>query len=70
MFGNCEEQLTSTDCLPTDNQQFTDRLPTGCRQSAKILERNLLKPMSKPTKLTKSEEQKAKKLPKAQNSLS
>ena len=59
IFGNCEEQLTSTDCRPTDNQQFTDRLPTGCRQLAKILERKstLLKPMSKPTKLNKSEEQ-------------
>ena len=28
-FGNCEEQLTSTDCRPTDNQrQVTNRLLT------------------------------------------
>ena len=37
MLGNCDEQLISTDCRPTDNQQVTEihRLPTGCRQSAK-----------------------------------
>ena len=37
---------------PTVGLQITDRLPTGCRQSAKILERKntLLKPMSKPKK--------------------
>ena len=81
-MGNCEEQLTSTDCRPTDNQQFTDRSPTGHRQvtdrsptgyqqSAKILERKntLLKPMSKPTKLNKSEKQKAKKLTKSEEQL-
>ena len=33
-LGNCEEQLTSTDCRPTDNQQFTDRSPTGYQQVA------------------------------------
>ena len=32
--GNCEEQLTSTDCRPTDNQQFTNRSPTGYLQVA------------------------------------
>ena len=60
-LGNCEEQLTSTDCRPTDNQQVTDRSPTGYQQVAEsrqkyLREKNtLLKPMSKPTKLTKSE---------------
>ena len=30
MLGNCDEQLISTDCRPTDNQQVTEihRLPT------------------------------------------
>jgi len=31
-YGNCEEQLTSTDCRPTVGQQITDRLPTDYRQ--------------------------------------
>ena len=31
-FGNCEEQLTSTDCQSTVGQQITDRLPTGYQQ--------------------------------------
>ena len=31
-MGNCEEQLTSTDCRSTVGQQITDRLPTDYRQ--------------------------------------
>ena len=40
-------------------RQVTDRSSTVCRLWAKILKRKntLLRPMSKPTKLTKSEEQ-------------
>ena len=32
LFGKSEKQLTSTDCRPTDNQQFTDRSLTDHRQ--------------------------------------
>ena len=64
------------DSRPTDNQQFTDRSPTGYQQVAdsrqkysrdKILYWNLCQNQQN---LPKSEEQKAKNLPKAENSLS
>ena len=52
LMGNCEEQLTSTDCRPTVGRQITNNLPTGGK---KILKRKntRLKPMLKPTKPTK-----------------
>ena len=42
-LGNCEEQLSSTDCRSTVGQQITDRLPTGYRhvQSVTRLSLNL-----------------------------
>ena len=71
-LDNCEEQLISTDCRLTDNQQFTDRLPTVNKNTREIkysTETNQTKCQNQQN-LPKSEEQKAKNLPKAENSLS
>ena len=64
-LGNCEEQLTSTDCRPRDNQQVTDRLPTvsNTREEKYSTEtyvktnKTYQKRRTKSKKLTKSEEQ-------------